>query len=82
MDSQQNNRALRSHLLKMSRLSQRVVDYSIKAYEMGRPEFGRHVRNTEHELRKLQVCIAYICRAMLGAGRSSSFSNIPAKTLS
>jgi hypothetical protein len=47
----------RSHLLRMTRLAQRAVDYSIKAYELGSYEFCHTVRNTEDELRELQLNI-------------------------
>jgi hypothetical protein len=47
----------RSHLLRMTRLAQRAVDYSIKAYELGSCELCHTVRNTEEELRELQLNI-------------------------
>jgi phosphate uptake regulator len=59
---------LRSQLLEMSRLSQRAVDYSIKAYELGSPEFCRHVRNTEYEFGERHRCLADRCRKLLRAG--------------
>jgi hypothetical protein len=52
----------------MSKLSQRAVDYSIKAYELRCPEFCRHVRYTEHELRDIHFCLADRCRKILVAG--------------
>jgi hypothetical protein len=47
----------RSHLLRMTRLAQRAVDYSIKAYQLGSYELCHIVRNSEDELRKLQLNI-------------------------
>jgi phosphate uptake regulator len=52
----------------MSRLSQRTVDYSIKAYELGSPDFCRRVRNSELELRYLQRGIEDQGRALFVAG--------------
>ena len=53
----QYSRVSRSHLLRMTRLAQRAVDYSIKAYELGSYELCDVVRNAEDELHKLQLNI-------------------------
>jgi hypothetical protein len=47
---QQHIHVLRSELLAMARLTQRAVDYSIRAYQLGRPEFCRHASNTDDEV--------------------------------
>lgn len=65
MDTKQHIQVLRSQLFKMARLSQRAVDYSIKAYELGRPEFCQHVRNSEHEFGELQRGLEDRCRRLL-----------------
>jgi hypothetical protein len=59
----------RSHLLRMTRLAQRAVDYSIKAYELGSYELCHMVRNTEEELRKLQLSIGDRGRLLRAEGR-------------
>jgi hypothetical protein len=68
MDTRQHSVVLRSQLLRMSRLSQRAVDYSIKAYELGRPEFCGYVRDTGQEFGQLHRCIEYRCRKLLAHG--------------
>jgi phosphate uptake regulator len=68
MEIQQYIPVLRSQLLEMSRLSQRAVDYSIKAYELGSPEFCRHVCNTEYKFGELHRCLADRCRKYLKVG--------------
>jgi phosphate uptake regulator len=65
---QQQIHVLRSELLVMARLTQRAVDYSIKAYQLGRPEFCRHASNTDDEVHKLQRCIADRGHVLLSAG--------------
>jgi PhoU domain len=65
MNTKQQIQVLRSQLFKMARLSQRAVDYSIKAYELGRPEFCQHVRNSEHELGELHRSLEDRCRRLL-----------------
>lgn len=68
MNMQKRHESLRSQLLKMSRLSQRAVDYSIKGYELGRLEFSREVLDTEHEFRDLRLSIADRGRMVLAKG--------------
>jgi hypothetical protein len=68
MDVQQHIQVLRAQLLEMSKLSQRAVDYSIKAYELGCPEFCRHVRYTELELSDIHFCLVDRCRKLLVVG--------------
>lgn len=68
MEIQRQSQVLRSHLLKMTMLSHRAVDYSIKAYEFGDPEFGRLARNSEHEWHKVQCLIGGRGRILMAAG--------------
>jgi phosphate uptake regulator len=55
---------LRVQLVEMSRLSQRALDYSIKGYQLGSPEFSRSVRTTERELEQHHQRIKDICRKL------------------
>jgi hypothetical protein len=57
MQGHQYSPISRSHLLRMTRLAQRAVDYSVKAYELGGYEICHVVCNTEDELRRLQLNI-------------------------
>jgi hypothetical protein len=70
MQDPQYNLVSRSHLLRMTRLAQRAVDYSIKAYELGSCELCHIVRNTEEELRKLQLSIGHRGRLLRAEGMS------------
>lgn len=65
---QKRHDVLRSQLLGMSKLSQRAVDYSIKGYELGRPEFSREVLRTEQEFHDLRLSIADRGRMILAKG--------------
>jgi phosphate uptake regulator len=65
MDIQVQHESLRSQLLKMSKLSQRAVNYSIKAFELGRPEFCHDVQTAALELRNLRFSIADRSRLFL-----------------
>jgi phosphate uptake regulator len=56
--------ALRVQLVEMSRLSQRALDYSIKGYQLGSPEFSRSVCSTERELEQHHQQIKDICRKL------------------
>jgi hypothetical protein len=69
MRDRQYNLVSRSHLLRMTRLAQRAVDYSIKAYELGSYELCHIVRNTEDELRTLQLNIGDRGRLLRDEGR-------------
>jgi hypothetical protein len=69
MRDRQYNLVSRSHLLRMTRLAQRAVDYSIKAYELGSYELCQIVRNTEDELRTLQLNIGDRGRLLREEGR-------------
>lgn len=55
---------LRVELIKMSRVSQRALDYSIKGYQLGSPEFSNSVRTTECELEQHHQRIKDICRKL------------------
>lgn len=49
----------------MARLSQRAVDYSIKAYQLGRPELCRSICDTRLEMRKLLRSVTDMGREIL-----------------
>jgi phosphate uptake regulator len=64
-DSQQYIQTLRLRLLDMSRVSQRAVDYSIKAYKLDSPEFCANVRDSTYEVNILHREITEIARDLL-----------------
>jgi hypothetical protein len=61
---------LRSKLIAMTRLTQRTVDYSIKAMQFGRPELCRVVHNSKDELSAIRCWIATHGRKFLETGVS------------
>jgi phosphate uptake regulator len=65
MDTQKNIQVLRLHLLDMSKLSQRAVDYAIKGYKLGSPEFCRYVRQGDRQLFELRHAITDLCQSLL-----------------
>jgi hypothetical protein len=69
MQDRQYSLVSRSHLLRMTRIAQRAVDYSIKAYELGSYELCHIVRRTEEELRKLQLNMGDRGRLLRAEGR-------------
>jgi phosphate uptake regulator len=64
IDAQKRIQDLRLHLLDMSKLSQRAVDYAIKGYKLGSPEFCRYVRRGDRELRELHRRITEMCQKL------------------
>ncbi|QNI33842.1 PhoU domain-containing protein [Alloacidobacterium dinghuense] len=64
-DIYQYIQTLRLHLLDMSRVSQRGVDYSIKAYRLGCPEFCASVRDNTDEINILHREITEIVQELL-----------------
>ena len=58
---------LRSKLIAMTRLTQRTVDYSIKAMQLGRPELCRVVHNSKDEMSAIRCWIASHGRELLEA---------------
>jgi phosphate uptake regulator len=64
-DIQPYMRTLRLQLLDMSRVSQRAVDYSIKAYTLDSPEFCANVRDSTHEVNILHREVTEIARDLL-----------------
>ena len=58
-------RTLRLQLLDMSRVSQRAVDYSIKAYTLDSPEFSANVRDSTYEVNILHREVTEIARDLL-----------------
>ena len=64
-DIQPYMRTLRLQLLDMSRISQRAVDYSIKAYKLDSPEFCANVRDSTYEVNILHREVTEIARDLL-----------------
>jgi phosphate uptake regulator len=65
MDTQQQHlQMLRLHLLDMSKLSQRAVDYATKGYRLGSPEFCRYVRRGDSQLNELRRSITDLCQKL------------------
>jgi phosphate uptake regulator len=58
-------RTLRLQLLDMSRVSQRAVDYSIKAYTLDSPELCANVRDSTYEVNILHREVTEIARDLL-----------------
>src|SRR4051794_29459793 len=61
---------LRSKLIAMTRLTQRTVDYSIKAMQLGRPELCHVVHNSKAEMSAVRCWIATHGRKLLDTGIS------------
>ena len=68
MTIRQHIQLLRSQLFEMSRLSQRAVDYSIKAFELRSKDFCDHVHDYKHELGELHRNVVDRCCKLLVAG--------------
>jgi phosphate uptake regulator len=68
MNIRQHIQLLRFQLFEMSRLSQRAVDYSIKAFELRSKEFCRYVQNYKYEVGDLHRSVEDQCRQLLVAG--------------
>ena len=62
---------LRSKLIAMMRLTQRTVNYSIKAMELGRPELCHAVHNSKGEMSALGCWLATRGRKLLETGISA-----------
>src|SRR4051794_11549744 len=68
---------LRSKLIAMARLTQRTVDYAIKAVQLGRPELCRAVQNSRDEMNAIHCWIGTHGRKLLEAevaGNDSRFA--------
>src|SRR3954462_10324337 len=59
---------LRSKLIAMTRLTQRTVDYAIKAFQLGRPELCRAAQTSQDEMRAIRSWIANHGRSLLATG--------------
>jgi hypothetical protein len=64
----QYTQTLRLHLLEMCRVSQRCVDYSIKALQLGRLDFSVSMLNGTHEIEHLHRDAAEIAQDLLRIG--------------
>jgi phosphate uptake regulator len=73
MESQKQIQVLRRYLLDMSKLSHRAVDYAIKGYRLGSPEFCRHVRKGDGRLGELRQKITDLCHKLIR--QDSNFSS-------
>ena len=71
MTFHEDTQVLRLHLLGMSRLSQRALDYSIKGYELGNPDFCNHAVSAEREIKKLYCQTKYLCLKLVIKGAKS-----------
>jgi len=65
MDIHEHTQTLRLHLLDMARVSQRSIDYSIKAYKLGGSEFCTNVRDNTYEVNILHREITEIAQDLL-----------------
>jgi len=65
MNTHEYSQILRSHLLDMARGTQRGVDYAIKAYQLGNPEFCASVREHIYEIDVLHREITELVRDLL-----------------
>jgi hypothetical protein len=75
MNVQRPSKVMNSHLLKMTMLSQRAVDYSIKSYEWMSLEFCKAVLNGEAEWGEVQRFIGDRGRTFRAAGRPIDFDS-------
>ena len=65
MTLQSQLKLLRLHLLDMSKLSHRALDYAIKGYRLGSPEFSRYVRRGAPQFVELRCGITSLCEKLL-----------------
>jgi hypothetical protein len=68
MKNQRHSYLLRTHLLRMAMLSQRAVDFAIKAHVLGGSEVYRHFCKYDEEWRSLQRCIGERGRRLYASG--------------
>jgi phosphate uptake regulator len=68
MKMQPHSYLLRTHLLRMAMLSQRAVDFAIKAQVLGAAEVYRHLGKTDQAWRRLQHCIGERGRRLYASG--------------
>jgi len=65
MNTQEYSEILRLHLLDMARVTQRGVDYALKAYTLGNSAFCANVRDDSHEIKILHREITEIAQDLL-----------------
>ena len=75
MNVQRPSKVMHAHLLKMTMLSQRAVDYSIKSYEWKSLEFCNAVLNAEAEWAEVQRGIGDRGRTFRAAGKTIDFDS-------
>jgi phosphate uptake regulator len=80
MNTQKQIRLLRLSLLDMAKLSQRAVDYAVKGYKLGSPEFCRFVHRGDRQLSELRQKINDHCRRLFietNSGRPETLGEDP-----
>ena len=68
MEKRRQSPVLRAHLFKMTMLTQRAVDHSIKAYELRDPQFCSLIRASDRQWCGVQRAIGNRGRRLLAAG--------------
>jgi len=68
MSIQYDIQILRSKLIALTRLTQRTVNYSTKAFQLGRPELCRAVQNSKDDMSAIRCWIASHGRKLLETG--------------
>jgi hypothetical protein len=69
MEIQTRSLVSRSHLLRMTALTQRTVDHTVKAYELNSLPLCRKARLAEPELRQIELSIGDRGRTLSAAGK-------------
>jgi hypothetical protein len=77
MDTQRHSLVSHAHLLRMTALTQRTVDQSVKAYELNRPELTRIALEAARELHAIELSIASRGRTLLAAGKRMDSTSRP-----
>ncbi len=68
METKRKSPMMRAHLFKMMMLTQRAVDYSLKAYELRDPEFWHLIHKSDRKWCAVQRIIGNRGRRLLAAG--------------
>jgi hypothetical protein len=68
MNPQPHIQILRAHLLAMSRVSQRALDYSVKGYQLPDVDFARHAGTAGDEIEKRDRRIKELSRSAVNEG--------------
>ncbi len=65
METQSQIQVLRLHLLDMTKLTYKAVDYAIEGYRLGSPEFCRHAWKGDGNLSDLRKKITDLCQKLI-----------------